>query len=412
MTSGAAAPTPTASGPVGTYSAVTPSTGTPPAGELKTVKSRSAGDPWEVPADNDAVGDSDEATGRRAFPAPAAGGGGPRRGPTPRAGGGAPSGACEDYGHRVFVGGLPVCRPEMDETALAAQFAHIDAIKDVVIMRNRATGQSKGFGFITFASRVGQQRAMAEMDGQSLVGPDGTRRKCSVNPAVRPPFPRSPFPPHEGKLVTDHNCLQEPRVRPLKRGPTDRIYAPRGPGPGRGGHGNAGRREGNGYGGPPGDQDRYSGRDERRPPPRDAYYDQGPPPPPARAQQQVELQSLQSKLEDAAFRAEAAEERAKGLEQQLRESRAETQAVERQLTRILLQAAPGRERLVIQAPPRYERPPPPARAAYYDFPADSGGYEGSPKANGGPPPQYDDGRYGRGSPGALPWGARPVVLGL
>ena len=33
--------------------------------------------------------------------------------------------------------------------------------------------------------------------------------------------------------------------------------------------------------------------------------------------------------------------------------RAETQAVERQLTRILLQAAPGRGRLVIQAPPRY-----------------------------------------------------------
>ena len=130
----------------------------------------------------------------------------------------------------------------MDETALAAQFAHIDAIKDVVIMRNRATGQSKGFGFITFASRVGQQRAMAEMDGQFLEGPDGTRRKCSVNPAVRLPLPRSPFPPHEGKLVTDHNCLQEPRVRPLKRGPTDRLYAPRGPGPGRGGHGNAGRQ--------------------------------------------------------------------------------------------------------------------------------------------------------------------------
>ena len=77
----------------------------------------------------------------------------------------------------------------MDETALAARFAHIDAVKSLVIMQDRATGRSKGFGFITFASRDGQQRAIAEMDGQTLVGSDGFRRKISVNAAVRPPFP-------------------------------------------------------------------------------------------------------------------------------------------------------------------------------------------------------------------------------
>ena len=193
-------------GPVGTYSAVTPTTagGTPPAGELKS--HGAGGDPWAVPAAPDAVGETSGSDGTG--PAP-----GPRRGPPPpRAGSGAPM-AHEDYGHRVFVGGVPVrarparpaeasrrappgpptdsslrCRQAaMDETALAAQFAHVDAVKDLVIMRNRATGQSKGYGFITFASRDGQQRAIAEMDGQTLVGSDGFRRKISVNAAVRPP---------------------------------------------------------------------------------------------------------------------------------------------------------------------------------------------------------------------------------
>ena len=88
-------------GPVGTYSAVTPTTagGTPPAGELKS--HGAGGDPWAVPAAPDAVGETSGSDGTG--PAP-----GPRRGPPPpRAGSGAPM-AHEDYGHRVFVGGVPV----------------------------------------------------------------------------------------------------------------------------------------------------------------------------------------------------------------------------------------------------------------------------------------------------------------
>lgn len=68
---------------------------------------------------------------------------------------------------RLFVGGL-----SWDTTAgeLRKVFAEIGDVVDAVIVTDRATGDSRGFGFVTMADRKIATKAMRELGGSELDG--------------------------------------------------------------------------------------------------------------------------------------------------------------------------------------------------------------------------------------------------
>ena len=80
---------------------------------------------------------------------------------------------------KLFVGNLPheVTDSELSEFVSGAGFQAASAI----VIRDKVTGQSRGFGFIELAEGEDMERAIAGLNGQSLQG-----RRLTVNEA-RPP---------------------------------------------------------------------------------------------------------------------------------------------------------------------------------------------------------------------------------
>lgn len=84
---------------------------------------------------------------------------------------------------KLFVGNLPheVTDSQLQDFIASAGFQSISA----VVIRDKMTGQSRGFGFIELDDGEDMERAIAGLNGQSLQG-----RRLTVNEA-RPP--RSDF---------------------------------------------------------------------------------------------------------------------------------------------------------------------------------------------------------------------------
>jgi RNA recognition motif-containing protein len=80
---------------------------------------------------------------------------------------------------KLFVGNLPheVTDNELHDFVSSAGFQ----IASAVVIRDKATGQSRGFGFIELAEGEDMERAIAGLNGQTLQG-----RRLTVNEA-RPP---------------------------------------------------------------------------------------------------------------------------------------------------------------------------------------------------------------------------------
>jgi len=80
---------------------------------------------------------------------------------------------------KLFVGNLPheVTDSELGQFVSGAGFQAASA----VVIRDKTTGQSRGFGFIELAEGEDMERAIAGLNGQSLQG-----RRLTVNEA-RPP---------------------------------------------------------------------------------------------------------------------------------------------------------------------------------------------------------------------------------
>ena len=68
---------------------------------------------------------------------------------------------------RLFVGGL-----SWDTTAadLRKLFGEVGEVVDAVIVTDRGTGESRGFGFVTMADRKIATKAMRELGGQEIDG--------------------------------------------------------------------------------------------------------------------------------------------------------------------------------------------------------------------------------------------------
>jgi len=69
---------------------------------------------------------------------------------------------------KVFVGGLS---QKVDKTHLLAHFSQYGEVRDAVVMVDRATGRSRGFGFVRFSSPEAVARVLEspqELDGQHV----------------------------------------------------------------------------------------------------------------------------------------------------------------------------------------------------------------------------------------------------
>lgn len=79
-------------------------------------------------------------------------------------------------GQRLFVGNLPrsVTDSGLSDFVTGAGFQ----IASAVVIRDKITGESRGFGFVELASAADLERAIAGLNGQSLEG-----RNLTVNEA-------------------------------------------------------------------------------------------------------------------------------------------------------------------------------------------------------------------------------------
>lgn len=84
---------------------------------------------------------------------------------------------------KLYVGGLAY---SVTEQELEALFATIGAVTSVAIIKDRDSGQSKGFGFVEMADIKEGQNAIKELNGKDLSG-----RAIMVNEA-RPQEDRRP----------------------------------------------------------------------------------------------------------------------------------------------------------------------------------------------------------------------------
>jgi RNA recognition motif-containing protein len=83
---------------------------------------------------------------------------------------------------KLYVGNLPYDTTESD---LQALFEGTGPVSTVNIMRDRSTGQARGFAFVEMSDVESAQRAIAELDQHQIGG-----RSLTVNEA-KPMAPRS-----------------------------------------------------------------------------------------------------------------------------------------------------------------------------------------------------------------------------
>lgn len=76
---------------------------------------------------------------------------------------------------KLYVGNLPW---SLNNDSLKELFASYGEITEAVVITDRMSGRSKGFGFVTFADEAIAEKATAEMNGKDIEG-----RKIVVNVA-------------------------------------------------------------------------------------------------------------------------------------------------------------------------------------------------------------------------------------
>ncbi len=87
---------------------------------------------------------------------------------------------------KVYVGNLPF---SVEQEKLKELFAPYGEIEEAVVISDKFSGRSKGFGFVTFKDDEAAKKAIAEMNDKDIEG-----RKLRVNEA-KPMDPDRPRPP-------------------------------------------------------------------------------------------------------------------------------------------------------------------------------------------------------------------------
>jgi RNA recognition motif-containing protein len=82
----------------------------------------------------------------------------------------------KENGMKIYVGNLSY---EVTEDDLRQAFAAFGPVESVAIIKDRSTGQSKGFGFVEMPSKEEGQAAITGMNGKEIKG-----RTLNVNEAL------------------------------------------------------------------------------------------------------------------------------------------------------------------------------------------------------------------------------------
>jgi RNA recognition motif-containing protein len=85
-------------------------------------------------------------------------------------------------GKKLYVGNLPY---SVDQQALQDAFSAFGTVDSAIVISDRDTGRSKGFGFVEMSSDSEAQKAIDELNGTSM-----DNRQITVNEA-RPRAPRT-----------------------------------------------------------------------------------------------------------------------------------------------------------------------------------------------------------------------------
>ncbi|WP_445323452.1 RNA recognition motif domain-containing protein [Pseudomonas sp. RL_35y_Pfl2_P42] len=68
---------------------------------------------------------------------------------------------------KIFIGGLSF---NTTDDSLRSVFINYGVVEDAIIIRDRETGRSRGFGFVTFLDDVSAQSAIDNLDGRDFEG--------------------------------------------------------------------------------------------------------------------------------------------------------------------------------------------------------------------------------------------------
>ncbi len=98
---------------------------------------------------------------------------------------------------KLYIGGLSY---DTNEDGLREAFAEVGEVVSAAVITDRATGRSRGFGFVEMADEAAADAAIAKFDGQEL---DGRRIHVSVARPMEERSERRPFSPSRGG--GDHN---------------------------------------------------------------------------------------------------------------------------------------------------------------------------------------------------------------
>ena len=69
--------------------------------------------------------------------------------------------------HKLFVGGLPF---STSDDRLREVFAEAGKVESAVVVTDRGTGRSRGFGFVEMSTSEEADQAVAKLNGQDLDG--------------------------------------------------------------------------------------------------------------------------------------------------------------------------------------------------------------------------------------------------
>ncbi len=80
----------------------------------------------------------------------------------------------EEEGTKIFVGNLSW---GMTRDDLSEHFGKFGQVVDSIVLTDRETGRSRGFGFVTFSSPEEANEAVAAMNGHDV---DGRQIRCNL----------------------------------------------------------------------------------------------------------------------------------------------------------------------------------------------------------------------------------------
>jgi len=81
--------------------------------------------------------------------------------------------------NKLYVGNLPY---EVDDKKLAEMFAEMGEVVEAVVITEKETGRSKGFGFVTMKDDAAAEKAAKEMNDKEV---DGRPLKVDVARPMR-----------------------------------------------------------------------------------------------------------------------------------------------------------------------------------------------------------------------------------